>query len=195
MKFSEVIDFYENGPPPKCIDFPRVDPPFLAGRPRKSQKSMKIDGFHDFQIFLLNFAIFRENGLILGKSRNIAKYIGNDNVFRCLGGDLRRNLLNFIKFSIFQQKSRNSSNFSTFYWSPAQKYLFSLETVARLWKARISNEIHIILQQFMWNHVILWNFMKFSIFPPQCRIPTWLHAFLGILGAHFSRNQEIIEFH
>ena len=78
--------------------------------------------------------------------------------FRCLGGDLRRNLLNFIKFSIFQQKSRNSSNFSTFYWSPAQKYLFSLETVARLWKVRISNEIHIT---FIESHVKSRNFMEF----------------------------------
>ena len=79
MKFSEIIDFYGNGTPPKCIDFPRVPSPFLAGRPRESWDPMEIMKFHDFQVFLLNLDVFTENGIISGKSRNIAKYLGNDN--------------------------------------------------------------------------------------------------------------------
>ena len=87
MKLSEIIDFYENGPPPKCIDIPHDALPFLAGRARESWNSMKIMKFHDFQLFLLNSAVFRENWPTSGKSRNIAKCLGNHNVFRCLGGD------------------------------------------------------------------------------------------------------------
>ena len=53
---------------------------------RREQKLYEISYFCGLvgtlgALFLPNLAVFRENGSILRKSRNIAKYLGNDNVF------------------------------------------------------------------------------------------------------------------